>query len=284
MPTFAPQPSLPPSPPPAPALPPPPGRSGASAAGLHAGVPHGRGLRSEAWVEFVVVGVDHRTGEPVSITVEARSEDHAQELALRRGVTVQEFRAVPRTAAGSVEAAASGATGAGAGRPTMGEPGLKREEGGAGWALPSFGGRTGLLGIGLVLAVVLGLLGRSVLDDDGLLHLAAVLVPTPAAAEASIDVTAPLEIDWSRYEWSSALAALERPNHRPGEALRLEAVVPPTRGHRGAAVIGGQVVEPGQRVAGYRLIAVRGGHVVLERDGKLVALRMDRGERVTAAE
>ncbi|MEM6856035.1 MAG: hypothetical protein AAF593_16645, partial [Planctomycetota bacterium] len=140
----------------------------------------------------------------------------------------------------------------------------------------------GSLAILLVVGVVAGLLYITVLRDGGAQQVMAMIAPPPAPVEAAFDVTEPLGVDLSGVEgfedWSAekSISQIQTPKDTK---LRLEATIPPSpsgqaHGLRGSAVIGGQIVTPGQTIAGYRLIQVRDGMVLLQKDGKVVALRI----------
>ncbi|MEL7087370.1 MAG: hypothetical protein AAGL98_02830 [Planctomycetota bacterium] len=169
--------------------------------------------------------------------------------------------------------------------------------------------QTSPLGAVAVLAVVGvlgGLLYVAVLKDGGARDLLAMLAAGPPSAEASIDIAEPVGVNlasiqgFEDWEYVNDLTADPAPGtadradaadhavstggkpvaaaatNRPG-GLRLEAIIPPTtsgRGHRGSAVIGGQIVRPGGEISGYRLVLVRTQHVLLQKGDKLIALRM----------
>lgn len=152
--------------------------------------------------------------------------------------------------------------------------------------------------------VVMGVLGfllyTAVLKDGGARDLFLLLAGGPQSAQASIDISEPVGVDlesiqgfedWQYVndlnpgtgETSAAPAANESSTadaSTPQPAkLRLEAIIPPTtsgQGHRGSAVIGGQIVRPGGEVGGYRLVLVRTQHVLLQKGNKLIALRMSK--------
>lgn len=254
---------------------------------------------SQPMAHFAIVGLDHQTGENVSTVIEARSENDAQEMALRLGITIHEFKPMhPLAGAAAVKMArsdprdrfnhhpsyAESAEGRGAHDPrealpyppvpAAGVPGSVRE--------PQTSNPLGSLAVLLVVGVVAGLLYLTVLRDGGAQQVMAMIAPPPAPVEAAFDVTEPLGVDLSGVEgfenWSpdKSIDQIKTPKDTK---LRLEATIPPSKtaranGLRGSAVIGGEIITPGQTVAGYRLIQVRDGMVLLQRDGKVVALRM----------
>ncbi|MEM8495330.1 MAG: hypothetical protein AAF663_08085, partial [Planctomycetota bacterium] len=147
---------------------------------------------------------------------------------------------------------------------------------------PQTGSPLGALAVVGVIAAVAGLLYLTVLRDGGAQQVMAMIAPEPAEVEAAFDVTEPLGVDLSGVEgfedWSSdkSIDELETPKQA---TLRLEATIPPSpsaraNGLRGSAVIGGQIVTPGQTIAGYRLVQVRDGMVLLQKDARIVALRI----------
>lgn len=257
---------------------------------------------AQPMAHFAIVGLDHETGENISTVIEARSENDAQEMALRMGITVHEFKPMhPLAGAAAVQMARSdprdrfnhhpsyAESAQGQARPTEqadddhpayipipgeGVPGAVRA--------PETSNPLGSLAILLVVGVVAGLLYITVLRDGGAQQVMAMIAPPPAPVEAAFDVTEPLGVDLSGVEgfedWSAekSISQIQTPKDTK---LRLEATIPPSpsgqaHGLRGSAVIGGQIVTPGQTIAGYRLIQVRDGMVLLQKDGKVVALRI----------
>ncbi|MEM9419669.1 MAG: hypothetical protein AAGA25_11560 [Planctomycetota bacterium] len=264
---------------------------------------------------FAIVGLDHQTGQNISTVIEARSEDDAQETALRMGITVHEFKPMhPLAGAAAVQMARSDptdrfnqhpayidpATGrapetghpSGAPVPTAehapqhpltahaGQPGAVRQ--------PESNNPLGSLAVVVILGVIGGLVYLTVLKDGGAQQVMAMIAPAPVEVEAAFDVTEPLDDYLNQLEGIEDFDMLpvktlaeQQEAEAPAKpkTLRLEATIPPTasgkkQGLRGSAVIGGQVITPGQSVGGYRLIQVRDGMVLLQKDGKVIALRI----------
>ncbi|MBB6430294.1 hypothetical protein [Algisphaera agarilytica] len=265
---------------------------------------------------FAIVGLDHQTGQNVSTVIEARSEDDAQETALRMGITVHEFKPLhPLAGAAAVQMARSDphdrfnqhpayidpATGQApeTGHPTAptpppppghvpqhpltahtAQPATARQ--------PESNTSVGSIAVLLILGVICGLAYLTVIQGGGAQQVMAMIAPAPVEVEAAFDVTEPLDDYLNQLEGMEDLdmipvqtLAKNVDEQAPAEPtkLRLEATIPPTasgkaHGLRGSAVIGGQIVTPGQSVAGYRLIQVRDGMVLLEKDGKIMALRI----------
>lgn len=257
---------------------------------------------------FAILGLDHHSGENISTVIEARSENDAQEMAMRMGITVHEFKPMhPLAGAAAVKMArsdprdrfnqhpsyaesvagtlaSSDSSGPADTQPRSHYPGALP---GAGAGVPgsvrqpvtnnSLGGLA-VLG---VVAVVVGLFYLTVLRGGGAQQVLAMIAPPPPPIEAAFDVTEPLGVDLTGVEgfedWSPDKSIHQiKSTTRP---LRLEATVPPSRGARragvqGSAVIGGRILTPGHSIAGYRLVQVRDGVVLMQKDGKLVALRM----------
>ena len=276
----------------------------------------------QVMAQFAVVGVDTQTGQPVSTVIEARSENEAQELAQQQGIIVDEFKPMhPLAGAAAVQMArndpddrfnqhasyAEHAQGTGtqparqAPQP-QGPPDIQRPliDGPSAETMGQVRQpKTSPLGGVAVLGVVgaLGfLLYSAMLKDGGARDLFALLATGPQSAEASIDISEPLGVDWTEIQgfedWqyvndladpisgTDAAGSGDAPAQAPaGPTLRLEAIIPPTSsggGHRGSAVIGGRIIRPGGEVGGYRLVLVRDKHVLLQKGDKLVALRMSK--------
>ncbi|MEM1108564.1 MAG: hypothetical protein AAGH99_07735 [Planctomycetota bacterium] len=258
---------------------------------------------SQPMAHFAIVGLDHKTGENISTVIEARSEDDAQETALRLGITVHEFKPMhPLAGAAAVQMARSDPhdrfnqhpayvnphTGHPVDAPDSpeaptiplaagpGVPGSIRE--------PETSNSAGAFAVLGVVLVVGSLLYFTVLRDGGAQQVMAMIAPPPVEVEAAFDVTEPLNIDLSEvpgYENASTTTnqTLDQIGAGKQTPLRLEATIPPSEtaranGLRGSAVIGGQIVTPGQTIAGYRLIQVRDSVVLLQKNGKVVALRI----------
>ncbi len=255
---------------------------------------------SQPMAHFAILGLDHQTGENISTVIEARSEDDAQEIALRLGITVHEFKPMhPLAGAAAVKMARrdprdrfnqspSYATPANEQPQDLmpspraagpGVPGAVRQ--------PTSSHPLGSLAVVVVVGFVAALLYLTVLRDGGAQQVMAMIAPAPPPVEAAFDVTEPLGIDLRGVEgfedWSPEKSIGQIKTQDP--KLRLEATIPPKRsggtanglnnsGGRGSAVIGGQIVTPGQTIAGYRLIQVRDGMVLLQNEGKVVALRI----------
>lgn len=260
---------------------------------------------SQPLAHFAILGLDHQTGENISTVIEARSEDDAQEMALRLGITVHEFKPMhPLAGAAAVKMArsdprdrfnhhpsyaesAAGSAGSGSALDVEaphhapqsagpGVPGSIRE--------PSTSNPLGSLAVVGVVGFVAALLYLTVLRDGGAQQVMAMIAPAPAPVEAAFDVTEPLGVDLRGVkgfeDWSpeKSIGQIKTP---ADTKLRLEATIPPSataraNGLRGSAVIGGQIITPGQTIAGYRLVQVQDGLVLLQKNGKVVALRMTR--------
>lgn len=155
------------------------------------------------------------------------------------------------------------------------EPGPVRQPKGSG----PFGGLAVLAVLGLIAAIAY----VSVLSDGGLGSALASFIPAPEPVEAAFDVTEPLGIDLSNIdgyeEWTPDRTITDMPGPANGK-LFLQATVPPIASgpdnvyRGGSAVIAGRIVTPGQSIAGYRLVRVYDRYVLLQKDRKLVALRM----------
>ncbi|MEM9882103.1 MAG: hypothetical protein AAF800_04210 [Planctomycetota bacterium] len=258
--------------------------------------------RPEPMAHFAVLGLDHRTGQNISTVIEARSENHAQDLALRMGITVHEFKPMhPLAGAAAVEMArrdptdrfnqpahldpapgirAAPGTGSTA-SPETPPPGTFRPD----QLVPTPETRwtpksnpLGSLAVLTVLGLVAALLYVTVLRDGGARTILAAVIPAPVEVAPMYDVSEPFDADLTFLEATGppapdSLSQSDQPD-RPA-ALRLEGTVPPNaRQPRGAAVIAGTILTPGQSVAGYRLVQVRDAHVLLQKDGRLVALRI----------
>ncbi|MEO0515128.1 MAG: hypothetical protein AAF086_07525 [Planctomycetota bacterium] len=264
---------------------------------------------SQPMAHFAILGLDHQTGENISTVIEARSENDAQEMALRLGITVHEFKPMhPLAGAAAVKMARSDprdrfnqhpsyAQSAGLTQddgeresiphppaPGEGVPGSVRQ--------PTTSNPLGSLAVVGVVGFVAALLYLTVLRDGGAQQVMAMIAPAPPPVEAAFDVTEPLGVDLRGVEgfedWSpdKSIGQIKTPLDTK---LRLEATIPPKRsersvhgvndsggtsGGRGSAVIGGQIITPGQTIAGYRLIQVRDGMVLLQKNGKVLALRI----------
>ena len=257
---------------------------------------------------FAVVGVDQSTGQVVSTVIEARSEDDAQRIAQQQGILVDEFKPMhPLAGAAAVKlarddpadrfnrpahladlptapeprAAACSSSGA-VGRPSMLDPQF------SGRPRSASRGPLGSLGVAAVLALAGVVFYITAVRDGGLQQTLIGLLPGPQPAMAEpIDLHEPLGVDLAEVQgfedWQyvddlgSGDAAGARASSTAGRQLRLQAIIPATRaagGHRGSAVIGGEIIRPGQTIAGYRLVLVREKHVLLQRGDRLIALRM----------
>lgn len=262
----------------------------------------------QVMAQFAVVGVDTKTGQPVSTVIEARSENEAQELAQQQGIIVDEFKPMhPLAGAAAVKMARSDpqdrfnqhpsyvehAQGAGMAPGKPSGPNRPPQD----FQRPLIDGpsagtmgqvrqpKTSPLGVVAVIGVV-GVLGAllytAVLKDGGARDLFALLAAGPQSAEASIDISEPVGIDLASiqgFEDWQYVNDLNSPDPKAGDTLKLEAIIPPTtsgHGHRGSAVIGGQIIRPGGEVGGYRLVLVRDKHVLLQKGDKLIALRMSK--------
>lgn len=259
--------------------------------------------------QFAVVGVDQKTGQPVSTVIEARSENEAQELAQQQGIIVDEFKPMhPLAGAAAVQMARSdpkdrfnqhaghaenaqslqntrAAAQAAAEQDESQRPLMTGPGGGPdvpGMVRKPQTSSLGVLAVLGVIAVMGGVLYTSLFKDGGVREVMAALTPGPQSVEASINVDQPVNVDLSAIQgfddWQY-VSDLEPTPTTPtfSDKIRLEAIIPPTRnggGHRGSAVIGGQIIRPGQEIAGYRLVLVRDKHVLLQKGDRLVALRM----------
>lgn len=255
---------------------------------------------------FAILGLDHQTGENISTVIEARSENDAQEMALRLGITVHEFKPMhPLAGAAAVKMARSDprdrfnqhpsyAQSLSGDSPnavlvneseTQSQPFIPGAEAGAGVPgsvrQPTTNNSVGVLAVLGVIAVVCGLFYMTVLRGGGAQQVMAMIAPPPPQVQAAFDVTEPLGVDLTGVEgfedWSPDKSIHQIKSTT--QPLRLEATIPPSRsarraGVQGSAVIGGQILTPGQSIAGYRLVQVRDGMVLMQKDDKLVALRM----------
>lgn len=257
---------------------------------------------------FAIVGVDQLTHEVISTVIEARSEDDAQRIAQQKGIVVDEFKPMhPLAGAAALELArndprdrfnqpahlddlpppppaASRCSDSGSvGRPSMQDTAFSPRK------RPARRGPLGSLGVAAVLALAGGVFYVTAVRDGGLQQTLISLLPGPASAHAAeIDLDAPVGVNLAEvqgfddWQYVNDLTTTPAADHRtadatPGRTLRLEAIIPATRaagGHRGSAVIGGQIVRPGQAIAGYRLVLVRDKHVLLQKGDRLIALRM----------
>ena len=251
-----------------------------------------RNKRAEPMAHFAIVGVDQHTQQVVSTVIEALSEDDAQQIAQRQGIIIDEFKPMhPLAGAAAVKMARSDpgdrfntyatddeeseAVGPAGGRPSMAGPDSTSFQ-----TAPR--GPLGALSTAVVLAVVGGTLWFTVLKDGEAGRFLTSLMPGPQSVEAAIDVSEPLGVDLGKiqgfddWQYVNTLDTKDQPL-KAGDTLRLEAIIPPTRGgggHRGSAVIGGRIISPGDSIAGYRLVLVREKHVLLQKGDRLVALRM----------
>jgi len=262
---------------------------------------------SQPMAHFAILGLDHQTGENISTVIEARSENDAQDMALRLGITVHEFKPMhplagaaavqmarrdPRdrfnqhpsyTTPGSAPGSAPGSKPTPRDQPDVplavgpgvpGVPGAIRE--------PSARNPLGGLAVLGVVGFVATLLYLTVLRDGGAQQVMAMVAPAPAPVEAAFDVTEPLGVDLrdvAGFEAWSPEKSINQIKTPQNAKLRLEATIPPSaaaraNGLRGSAVIGGQIVTPGQTIAGYRLVQIQDGLVLLQKNGNFVALRI----------
>ncbi|MEM7627516.1 MAG: hypothetical protein AAF333_18115 [Planctomycetota bacterium] len=279
----------------------------------------------QVMAQFAVVGVDTKTGQPISTVIEARSENEAQQIAQQQGIIIDEFKPMhPLAGAAAVKMArsdpddrfnqhpsyaehAQGAGMAAAPAPTAGAPAPDPHDiqrplidgpapGTMGAVRQPQTNPLGALAVLGVVGALAFLMYTAVLKDGGARELFALLAAGPNAAEASIDIAEPVGIDLASIQGFEDWQYVNDLDSAPGNAagpvageaeagptstLRLEAIIPPTPsgyGHRGSAVIGGQIVRPGGEVAGYRLVLVRDQHVLLQKGDKLIALRMSKDE------
>ncbi|MEM8738387.1 MAG: hypothetical protein AAGG38_07925 [Planctomycetota bacterium] len=255
---------------------------------------------------FAIVGVDTQTGQPTSTVIEARSENEAQQIAQQHGIIVDEFKPMHPLAGAAAAKLARDDPNDRFNRPghlheqtrsTVGSHAAHDDDylsprlpladmstwdrGAAPQKRTASGGPLGTLAVVAVLLAVGGLVYNSVLRDGGLQQVVASMLPQPAAVEAAFDVTEPLGVDLSQIEgfgfeeWTPDQRVTDLPGPANGR-LFLQATVPPTANsrHPGSAVISGRLIQPGQTIAGYRLIRVFDKHVLLQNGRKLVALRM----------
>ena len=128
----------------------------------------------------------------------------------------------------------------------------------------------GRVGLGLVVAMVGTLAWLGLVRHEGYRDLLAVMSPMPAAAQA----TPPLPADAEPGRSVQAAGAVDEVQRATGGPLRLQATAPPTARTPGSAVLGGVIVRHGQTIAGYRLVQINPGWVVLQKGNALIALRV----------
>lgn len=255
--------------------------------------PAGRPRQQEPLGHFSIVGVDQMTNRMVTTVIEARSEDDAQRIAQAKGIIVHEFKPMhPLAGAAALKMARADPNdrfnefpsyvetvesfgGQDASEhhynPGPGVPGAVRE--------PAPTSRGGVLAVLTIIAVACGLMYVTVFQQGGTQVLADLINPAPEPTQASITLS---ESSYHLLDTgetpSAAKPQVQREN---GQVLKLEATVPPRDGRRGSAVISGQILKPGDRVGGYRLVQVHDGWVLLQRNGKLVALKMPKDKPTT---
>ncbi len=266
--------------------------------------------QAEPLGHFAVVGLDQQTHETVSTVIQARSEDDAQRIAQQQGLIIHEFKPMhPLAGAAALQLArsdpydrfnlpshletppadphrrAASPAAATSGRALMQDTEFSPRPG------TQARSPLGTFGVLTVLAVVGGVFYFTAVRDGGFRDTLVSLLPGPDAARAqAIDVDQPLGVNLAEvqgfedWQYVNDLPSTASTNSNaiapaPPRKLRLEATIPATRaagGHRGSAVIGGQIIRPGQEIAGYRLVLVRDQHVLLQHGNKLIALRMSK--------
>lgn len=271
--------------------------------------PAGQGQPPPPKGHFSVVGVDRVTNRAVSTVIEARDDDEGRALAEQKGIVVQQFMPMhPLAGAAALkmarddpndrfnhhpghepseeEAAAAFIDELeNAGRPHIdplpqgfnSRAAFREQQQAYATTASPPSGALGWLSAAAIVVAAFGLLYFTVLKDDGLEHLAAVFKPQPIQAQ-----TVPL-IEEPHQQTATAEAAVAKLQPQNGNTLKLQATAPPTRNTAGSAVISEQIVQRGQTIGGYRLVQINDGWVVLQRNGKLVALRIasDKPTRLT---
>jgi hypothetical protein len=247
--------------------------------------------------QFAIVGVDRRGSKPISTVIEAVDEAQARLLAERQGIILSDLKPMhPLAGAAAVKLARDdphdrfnrhhaeewGKPQAeedevwqdqgppipdNAGRPyTHGSylPGTSSQsQGQAVHTISPLGFLVILLGLGALVYFV-------ALRDAGPGAMLSFFNPQAASAEVVSNPSTVLQPD-ERVRPEAAVVEYFPP---AGEKLILQATAPATRNTTGSAVISGQVISRGHRIAGYRLAQVNQGWVVLQKQNELIALRI----------